>query len=306
MKEGGLTKMQVAWLEKGEIVPRVHGLEGTTSDEVNDNAIRVISIDAYHRAIKDGHEIPPYFLVRQSFADSGDWQDQQKISDFVQMIRTTFTRQMLSIKEAGSQHASQMEAACFADLLERSKAGYNALDLRNLALADEPLFTRWSELTLLRSLVDTRAGGSKSGRIEYQDLLGCMSFNLVGNHASYSGPHVDALSGTWVRVLLGTILWLIPDKMDEADWKAPREFGPAWLPSGTCKIIVLERVNVLVMRPGRRVVHAAMSLDPCVLRGGMFWDYGEVEDILKDLLWLIDNPLATNEELALQLPDAIE
>ncbi|KAF4547291.1 Hypothetical protein D9617_48g089520 [Elsinoe fawcettii] len=301
-----LTQTQLAWLEKGEIVPRVNGLGSSTADDVCNNGIRLLSIDAYRQAVKNGHCLPPYFIVRQSFADADEWQDQHKMADFAQMIRTTYTGRMFSVKEAGSQHASEMDAEQFADLLENPKHGYNALDLGDLVRGDEPLFTRWLELTLLRSLIDSRTGGSKSEKGEYHDVLSCLGFNLVGTYASFSGAHVDALSGTWVRVLSGTKLWFIPNDMSESDWEAFRNLGPAWIPSKTCKIVILERNDVLVMRPGQRTVHAAMSLDLCVLQGGMFWDYDEVEGTLEDLIWLANNPITTNEELALQLPDVIE
>ncbi|KAF4547153.1 Hypothetical protein D9617_56g096160 [Elsinoe fawcettii] len=190
-----LTKTQLAWLEKAEIVPRVSGLESSTARDVSNDTIWVLSIGAYRHAVKSAHKLPPCFILRQPFADAGEWQNQRRMADFARMIRTTYSGQMFSVKKASSQHASEMDAARFADLLQAPSPGYNALDLGDLVRSDEPLFTRWAELALLRSLIDSRARGSKSEKSKYQDLLSCLGFNLVGTYAPFSGAHVDALSG---------------------------------------------------------------------------------------------------------------
>ena len=35
---------------------------------------------------------------------------------------------------------------------------------------------------------------------------------------AFTRPHVDALSGTWVRCLSGLKLWIIVPALDESDW----------------------------------------------------------------------------------------
>ncbi|KAG8624130.1 hypothetical protein KVT40_009106 [Elsinoe batatas] len=228
------------------------------------------------------------------------------VSSTATSVRSTHDGNTFLVKEPGTIKSTKKDAAAFASLLEKPQPGCNALDLKNLTRADESRFTRWQETVLLRTLVNNRAGPGKNEGEGLSDMSSCLEFNVIGTHSSFSGAHVDGLPGTWLRVLTGTKLWFIPDDMSPDDWEAFGRLGPDWIPAGPCKIIVLEPDDVLVMRSGTPVVHAAMSLDLCILQGGMFWEFSSAAGILESLRWIAENQLATNEELALQLPDVIE
>jgi hypothetical protein len=89
----------------------------------------------------------------------------------------------------------------------KSTASNNAINLRKIANADAPLLTRLKRFRLLETLVDrvsNLAPGKRTCREAY-DISDCLGFNLLGFSGAFSRPHVDALMGTWVRCLSGSL-----------------------------------------------------------------------------------------------------
>ena len=70
-------------------------------------------------------------------------------------------------------------------------------------------------------MLDTLVRGVKAkyvGRIGKKtyltpfDVGSCQSFEILGLRGAFSGAHMDALGGTWLRNLFGTKLWIIVPK----------------------------------------------------------------------------------------------
>jgi hypothetical protein len=167
-----------------------------------------------------------------------------------------------------------------------------------------------SRFRLLESLADRVRQGNlgKSTGSFLTDVSGTTNFNVLGTASAFSGPQLNALSGTWVRNLDGVKLWMIVPKstMDAAEWEAFGKLGSNWVPRSGSKLLVLEQDDVLFMPPGSKIVHAVHSLTDDVMEWGMFWDDLDVIATLQAILWIGKHQIATNEGFAHQLPRIID
>ncbi|KAK5111418.1 hypothetical protein LTR85_012148 [Meristemomyces frigidus] len=56
--------------------------------------------------------------------------------------------------------------------------------------------------------------------------MSCIAFNILGLKGAFSGAHMDALSGTWVRNLGRLKLWMIiPERLMSEHWDEFSEAG---------------------------------------------------------------------------------
>ncbi|EGP82046.1 uncharacterized protein MYCGRDRAFT_97921 [Zymoseptoria tritici IPO323] len=210
-----------------------------------------------------------------------------------------------------------MNVQTFAKRLEcdidTQEERYNALNLASFTHADKPTFTKKPRFQFLSALSKRakkigpgkeQTEGSRGG----SDVDRCETFNILAEPTSTSFAHVDVLGGTYVRCLFGVKLWMIvPEKdMSEDDRASHGRKGDEWLPEGKARLILLRKGDVLFMPPGLRQVHAVFTPETCLMEGGMLWDQRSILATLKSLLWVYNNPAATNEDLPRQLRVMLE
>lgn len=188
----------------------------------------------------------------------------------------------------------------------------NFLDLDSVSNAIKPALTRIPRFRLLDRLVKG-AKANYSGRSGKKlfltpfDVGSCQSFEILGLPGAFSGAHMDALGGTSLRNLFGTKLWLIvpQDLMSDQDWVEFGEEGPGWNPGTKSRAIILRTGDVFFMPPGIRVIHAVLTLETCLMDGGMLWDDVTLLPLLRTIHWIGQNQNATNEALPYQLGEIL-
>lgn len=250
-------------------------------------------------------------LIKQSFQDSGMYD----LQGYVSALKERFMFQEIDVQNSESGECCKMDIVEFCEVLSSPDDGVrqvsavtsNAINLRKIANADAPLFTRMRRFRLLETLVDRAsniAPGKRTSR-EAHDVSECLGFDLLGLEGAFTRPHVDALSGTWVRCLSGSKAWVFASGMNDKDWDDFTQQGPKWIPAGKGRVIILEKDDVLLMPPGLRALHAVFTIEPSLMEGGMVWDENNIPALLGELLWLSQNQLCTNEAIAYQLPSII-
>ncbi|KXS97593.1 hypothetical protein AC578_5773 [Pseudocercospora eumusae] len=258
--------------------------------------------------IKDacaGHAFTkPVVIKKEAFADSSF----QSLQTFMGLLSDSHRSKEIEVQTLDETQTKRLPVK---DLIAASRSrntrkGYNALNLRDIAKSQRPLFTRLQRFRLLDMLVENaRTQSGKDIESQPTDIAGCTSFNIFGLRGAFSGAHLDALGGTWVRSLDGIKLWMIVPQRD-LDENAFNIRGDSWSPKGLERLILLEPDDVLLMPPGVPVVHAVHSPQPAVMAGGMLWDDLSIIPVLDLLFRVAEHQNTTNEAIAYQLPDILK
>lgn len=245
----------------------------------------------------------PIVIKKEAFADSSF----QSLQTFMGLLSDSHRNKEIEVQALDE---TQTKFLPVKDLIAASRSrntrkGYNALNLRDIAKSQRPLFTRLQRFRLLDMLVENaRAQPGKDIESQPIDVAGCTSFNIFGLRGAFSGAHLDALGGTWVRSLDGIKLWMIVPHQDLDD-NAFKIRGDSWSPKGLERLILLEPDDVLLMPPGVPVVQAVHSPQPAVMTGGMLWDDLSIIPLLNLLFRVAEHQNTTNEAIAYQLPDIL-
>jgi hypothetical protein len=188
----------------------------------------------------------------------------------------------------------------------------NFLDLESSSNAIKPGLTRLPRYRLLDTLVRGAKANyaGRPGKKTYLtpfDVGSSQSFEILGLRGAFSGAHVDALGGTWLRNLFGTKLWMVvPERlMTDQDWVDFSKAGSSWKPGTKSRALILGPGDVFFMPPGTRVIHAVLTLETCLMDGGMLWDDLTLLPLLQTIHWIGRNQNATNEALPFQLGDIL-
>lgn len=196
------------------------------------------------------------------------------------------------------------------------KAGpFNALNLGDATKANAPRFTRLPQFRLLDYLVERvrRAWNPGVGKRTFQDpydVAGCLNFNLLGfgdseevEENASSLPHVDIMALTWIRCLDGEKDWGVvdPTSMTSDDWEAFKTYGEDWMATEWNDVLCerLKPNDVLVLP---FAIHFVGTPKTALLSGGMCWDFRNILETLRKVLWTSQHLKTTNEDMQLQLP----
>ena len=257
-------------------------------------------------------------VIKENFSDSSVF----TVEDFASLLIDRYPRNILQVRALGQSTTDGIEVPAFVQKLlpeidsepGHRQIGLNALDFQGLTACSRPKFTHLRRYQLLKTLseADTKDGPGKriargGKRIPY-DISDSLSFNILGLEGAFSGPHMDALAGTWVRNLDGIKFWMVVrnDEMTSKDRDAFYQAGSEWLPDGRERLIVLEPDDVLFMPPGVQVIHAVHTPKCSLMEGGMIWDESNLLAILSILQDLGRHQSSTNEPIPFQLPRIIE
>jgi hypothetical protein len=279
---------------------------GSASCEAQADVLYYTAAD-FVAAAASGTAFRKPLVIKEQFADRG----MHTFAQYLSLLQDSCSRSCVDVRRTDSKTAAPMGVERFVQLARGPPAspadGSNALNLGNLSKAHRPLFTMLPRFRLLETLTASlQPSVGKRTHSTAVDVDSCFAFNILGLPGAFSGAHVDALCGTWVRALDGVKYWMIvPERNMASQWDALMEQGDDWLPRGQERLIVLEEDDVLLMPPGLRVVHAVHTPVSCLMEGGMLWDDLNVPEILRSVLWVCKNQLATNESIARQLPRTI-
>jgi hypothetical protein len=230
-------------------------------------------------------------IIRETFPDSREFNG----ASYAELLASHFPNGFINV----GTHETQPTPTPTNDVVDMIKSscsatqcrGANLLDLEGITNAIKPGLTRVSRFRLLDYLNQrlkigyTGDYGKKSMRTPY-DIKSSQSFEIFGFSGAFSGAHLDVLGGTWLRNLFGVKLWIVvPERlMATADWAEFSRDGPSWNPRGKGHTIVLGPGDVFFMALGIRVVHSVLTLETCLMTGGMVWDELTILPTLQGLL----------------------
>lgn len=198
--------------------------------------------------------------------------------------------------------------------LDNARLPLNFLNLRDFLSLPEPPSARMSRFQLLQTLdariesaiVPDASSAGKKIISRYLDVASCSRFLLFACRGAVSGFHVDLLTGTWVQAVSGRKAWPIITNLSDEERLEFQKHGHEWTPpSDKVRMLVLEPGDLLVMPPGCLTPHAPITIDDCLMHGGMFWDEKRVIDIVESINWIIRHPKVTNEPVPNQLPEIL-
>ncbi|KAF2211404.1 hypothetical protein CERZMDRAFT_43641 [Cercospora zeae-maydis SCOH1-5] len=187
----------------------------------------------------------------------------------------------------------------------------NALSLPLILRANPPAITRCPRLGLLSDVIPaakTRAAASMEKQLESTpfDVESCEGFSIYGDAGVFSGMHRDFLGGTWLRNIFGMKLWwFVPwTSMTDVEKEDFQDKGYRWNPGSKARALLIKPDQVLVMPSP--LPHAVLTVENCLMEGGMFWDRENITGTLENLQYTMKNWSTTNELPPFQLPDIID
>jgi len=275
--------------------------------------VLALSSEEFMRLASKGELFDKPLLIREGFRDANDFSNRT----YADRIEQTFIDVSINVRYNNSEldTMSPLEAARIIRQPPNAVSPKleNFLDLDNLSDAILPEFTRLSRFKVLDRLVrGVKAKHSgQSGKRTFLtpfDVGNCRTFDILGVRGAFSGAHVDALNGTWLRNLFGIKLWMIVPQalMTEQDWEEFGRDGPTWNPGPKSRALILRPGDVFFMPPGLLVVHAVFTLETSLMAGGMLWDELAMVSVLHNIYWIGKNQKATNEALPYQLSAVLD
>lgn len=281
---------------------------GIFASEVSVDKGEVILLDVAEllQHLNRGDVFTKPVLIREPLADTEAF----TLDSFGEILWNVYVGLKIEVQQDDHPKPKAMDVE---RLVEGLKGGepLNALSLCELTNACPPALKRSPRFHLLRDLVlRVKAQYQKNTgkQTQYYDVASCEDFNILGGRGAFSGAHVDALNGTWIRNLFGTKLWFfVPiDSMDDNDWKDFARDGLTWDPKGKGRAIFIPPGYTLLLPPGLLCIHAVLTLSPCLMLGGMIWDTNCLESILKNIYWIGMNQLTTNEPIPFQMATIVD
>lgn len=268
--------------------------------------------DVFKSRAGKGEVFSTPLLIKETFADASEF----SVGEYAERLEQTFMGMEVLVR----YHMSAPEPLPVSEAARLVRVPHdtvlpnapNFLDLESSSNANKPGLTRLPRYRLLDNLVRGAKAdyAGRTGKKTYLtpfDVGTSQSFEILGLRGAFSGAHMDALGGTWLRNLFGTKLWMIvPERlMTDQDWVDFSRAGSSWNPGTKSRAIILGPGDVFFMPPGTRVIHAVLTLETCLMDGGMLWDDLTLLPLLRTLHWIGRNQNATNEALPLQLGDVL-
>lgn len=175
-----------------------------------------------------------------------------------------------------------------------------------LSLGEPDFLSTWSArlLSYIHQPVYEFDIGKSLPYSDYQSSEARPRFDLYATRGSFSGWHVDVYNSTWIRCVDGTKAWYMVPRPSEHEPKDFAVHGLYWKPAiGRVPLIILEPGDLQLMPAGCLIPHALLTITPCLIDGGVYWDLLLLPEILKNVLWIAEHPDPTNESLPVQLPE---
>jgi hypothetical protein len=312
-----------AWLRPDTLFAKIYtspesDLGRGESATKNDADVIYTSGKEFYKFSQQGKAFNKPVVIKEEFADAG----LMTLDEFASILLDRYHRDTVQVRPLGSNMTKSVGVPQFVGMLQSENApgpthlhpGLNALEFDGITACSRPLFTHLRRYRLLETLceADVQRGPGKriwrGGKSAPFDVSGSLSFNILGLKGAFSGPHMDALAGTWVRNLCGIKFWMTvqQSEMTNDDWVDFYKYGSDWSPKGKERLIVLEPDDVLFLPPSVRVIHAVYTPQSSLMEGGMLWDELNLLETLTVLRDIGLHQAATNEAIPFQLPRIIK
>lgn len=246
--------------------------------------------DDFKRQVSERKVFETPLLIEEVFADA----DEFSASSYAELLERTFAGMEINVRH----HQSEPQALPISEAAQLIRTPSNTvlpnapnfLDLDSWTNAINPGLTRLSRFRLLDRIVRRAKAiySKQTGKRTFStpfDVDNSQSFEILGLRGAFSGAHMDALGGTWLRNLFGTKLWMIVPQylMQNEDWAAFGREEASWNPGTKSRAIILRPGDVFFMPPGARVIHAVLTLETSLMDGGMVWDDETLLPLLRTL-----------------------
>jgi hypothetical protein len=206
---------------------------------------------------------------------------------------------ILQVRNPYTHVLEDIDGEDFVETLASPDAALNALNLPGIVRGDKPFFTLLPRYRLLEDLVHSEAWDDAGKQVTTKelDIFWCICFNILGLRGAFSGAHLDALNGTWVRSFCGRKAWMFvpPQHLSEDDLRRLARYGDNYNPRGKARTLMIEPDETLLMPAGSMIIHAVLTLENSLMEGGMLWDELSVNKILENMLWMAKNQQSTNK-----------
>lgn len=297
--------MLSAWSQNVQLATFAVDWEGVRQPECEaDVDIHLMSSQAFFRRQSNGEVFDKAVVIPEVFADSGDY----SLQGYRERLLGALGDRPVQVQDGG-----RIQEIAIPELFTQLAQGkaLNALSLSDHVRAIEPGLVRCHRYRLLDDVLTqivANRQGSTAKQVRYHDIQSCLKFNILGGRGAFSGAHVDALDGTWLRTLFGRKLWwIVPaSSMSSKDWEALAKNGDSWDPGTKARAIPLGPDDVLYLPPGFCVVHAVLTIEPSLMQGGVIWDEETLPSILANLYWIGVHQEASNEPLPYQMKEVVD
>ncbi|CZT15090.1 uncharacterized protein RCC_12292 [Ramularia collo-cygni] len=243
-------------------------------------------------------------LIKENFKDAVDF----SLDRCVREICDRLAGSELNVQSPSSESEERISCDAFVRALLQTEGAYSAPRLPPWADANKPRLTSLPRYRLLKMLVErleAQRGPDDSDMSLLRETTA--EHDTISARGAYSGARIDALTGGWIRNLLGKSLWLfVPRKaMTSDDWDCFSKAGHGWDPQGKARAVFLHTGDVLFIPPGLHIVYSVLTLESSWMERGLVWDEWSIARLLESLHWLGDVRGAKTESCASFLQEVI-
>lgn len=232
---------------------------------IEDADVLHYTLEEFVRELEAGTVFDRPCVIKEIFTDEA----MHSVANYASLLRDCHKGKTLDIAQLKDTSTQSTEINRFVDILERESlssahrrtiVGGNALNLRSHG-EHRPVFTFTPRLRLLEALVERdRPTVGKEWESRPTATQGCLTFSTLGLPKAFSPPHLDLFSGTWIRILDGSKLWMIMQNIKD-NMDTFFRIGADMDPNGQQLLVYLTRGDVLFMPPAVPVVHAVHSTE---------------------------------------------
>ncbi|KAK3669532.1 hypothetical protein LTR78_010586 [Recurvomyces mirabilis] len=285
----------------------------TSQDSTASCNVIALSASTFSRLSKLGFKPLRCVLVKDEQFHDEDCID---VHRFLERLHRRYKTQSVEVQDPSNGSTLSVDSQAIIERYEREhdaplsdvrpETVLNLLDMKDILSLAKP---RALSLERFQRLFDWVAEGTGPGKDrDYatptsrqthlavrHSVQKSLAFNILGFTGSFSGPHVDYLNGTWLRCVSGVKAWIIAVDLTPQDYKDFADQGNSWCPEGKTRIIILEAGDVLWMPPGILIIHSPMTIEHCLMCGGMMWDTDQEAAIAANIRWIDMHANVSNE-----------
>lgn len=294
------TRWASVWTQPESGLPRGRARSSSEAD------VLYLTSDEIMTALQKGQIFRKPVVVKEKFSDSG----MHTLPGLAFLLQNALADPILDVRRLEHDQPGTISIGTLMKNMRTDCHGGDGstLNLRNITRSHRPLLTMLPRFRLLDSLVERVRGGDPSKHIMSAavDIASCISVNTLSFTGAFSGAHLNAMGGMWMRNLNGVQIWtMIPEEDMDPDWEMFAKAGRNWVPNGKQKVLILEQDDALLIPPGLRVVHAMHSPTKGLMEEGILWDGLNVVQILHSVYWVFKHQITRDEAITYQLPRLI-
>ncbi|KAI4264858.1 MAG: hypothetical protein L6R42_000063 [Xanthoria sp. 1 TBL-2021] len=294
------TRWASVWTQPESGLPRGRARSSSEAD------VLYLTSDELTTALQKGRIFRKPLVVKEKFSDSG----MHTLHTLACLLQNALIDPILDVRrlENDKPETISIDTLLKNMRIDCHEGDGSTLNLRNITRSHRPLLTMLPRFRLLDSLVERARDGDPSKHIMSAAVnrASCISFNTLSFTGAFSGAHLDAMGGMWMRNLNGVQFWtMVPEEDMGPEWETFAKVGRKWVPNGKHKFLILEQDDALLIPPGLRVVHAMHSPTKGLMEEGILWDGLNVVQILHSIYWVFKHQVTRDETITTQSPRLI-